>query len=93
MHKAQLDKVGYFMIAIGIIANLPQIYQIFFTHSAEDISLLSWCAYAGINAFWLWFAIERKIKILAYSAIAGLFVKAIMIYGIYLYGTVDFSFT
>ena len=79
------------MIALGVFTVLPQIHQLFTTQSAGDISMLSWLAYTGSGFFWLWFAIERKIKVLVYSAIVGLGVKAVMIYGIYLYGDISLT--
>ena len=69
IHKKGLDKIAYFMIAIGVLTIIPQIIQIYETKSAEDINLLSWAGYTAVGVFWLWYGIERKVKPIIVSAI------------------------
>ncbi len=92
IHKAGLDKLGYAFIIIGVISIAPQVYQIYSTQSAGDINMTSWLIYLSTGFFWLWFSIERNIKLLMVASLVGLGIKFVMIYGIFLYGNATIGF-
>jgi len=87
-HKNQkkYDHIAYIVIGISFLFALPQIYQIYETQSAEDISLITWVGYFTISIFWLIYGIERKVNPIIISSLIHLGTNLIMVYGIVQYG-------
>lgn len=80
--------LDYLMYVVGIcapIALVPQILQIYSTHSAVGISLLTWILLACINMLWAFYGVVHKDKhIIFANAFMVLFDLALII-GILLY--------
>ena len=84
----EFDQLAYIIIGITFLIALPQVYQIYSTHSAGDISLLTFAGFLIIGVFWLIYGIERKLKPVIFSSLFHLLVNGAIVYGILLYGNV-----
>jgi uncharacterized protein with PQ loop repeat len=89
IHKNGLDKFAYVIIGVTLLVGFPQVYQIWTTQSAEDVSLLSWIGYSGIALFWLWFGLERKVKPIIISSLAYLLIDVSVVVGILQFGNIQ----
>jgi len=83
--------LDYLMYAVGIcapIALVPQILEIYTTHSATGVSLLTWILIAFFNALWaLYGAVHKDTHIFFANAFVVLF-DLIIVVGILLYPAV-----
>jgi uncharacterized protein with PQ loop repeat len=48
-----VDRLAYVAALLGPATTLPQIVQLYRTHSAEDISILAWAGFSIYSAFWV----------------------------------------
>jgi len=60
--KTVLDRLIYLAALGAPIANLPQLFQVWSTKSAQGVSLLSWTLFAVISLVWLAYGIEKRDK-------------------------------
>jgi len=76
-------------IIFGVIngfANFPQIYKIFKTKSAKDISVITYSLLTVGSIVWIFYGIEiRNVPILIMNGLA-LFEFIIVLIGCYIYG-------
>ena len=71
---------------ISPIAAIPQIIQLYYTQSAQDISLASWTIYQIVTIVWLIYGIKHKeLPIIIYQGL-WLIAQALVILAILLYG-------
>lgn len=75
--------------AFGVVngfANLPQIWKIFKTKSAKDISVTTYLILTIGNIVWLLYGIEIKSVPIFYMEGLGLVEFVVILIGCYLYG-------
>ncbi len=57
--------IGYFIFVVAVaepLANIPQIFTVFYHQNAAGVSITSWALYFLFAATWLWYGIAFKIK-------------------------------
>lgn len=59
-HVRVVDKVAYVAALLGPATTIPQIYQIYSTRSAEDISISAWLGFSVYSAFWIVYGIVHR---------------------------------
>lgn len=65
---------------------LPQIIKVFSSHSAHDLSLLSWVLYALLESIFLAYAINKRLVPIIIQDSLWLVVYIVLIMAILLYG-------
>ena len=83
--KRDLD---YFMYGVGLfapLALLPQIMQIYRTHSAEGLSLTTFALISIVHALWIGYGAVHKEKHLVIANAAMFAFNAFIVVGILLY--------
>ena len=81
-----LEKATLISAFVEPAISLPQVWQVFRTRSAEDISLISWVGWQAVSVLWLMYGFHKKDKpIIIYH---GLFivVQTAVIVGKIIYG-------
>lgn len=73
-----------FMFATPLF-ELPQVVKIYSTHSAVDVSLVTWAFFALSNVAWITYAVQHKLRLLVviysvYFAIEVAIVAGILLY-------------
>ena len=86
--KKEYDRLAFIVIGITFLITLPQVYQIYDTMSAEDISIISYIGFTIISLFWIIYAIERKNHVILISSLIHLVVNIAIVNGIMMYGNV-----
>lgn len=86
-----LDKkrVELFALIAGIIQpliTLPQIYTIYASRSAEDVSLITWAGYLLFGVVFLVYGAVFKLKPIFYGQIIWVTAQALTVVGILIYG-------
>jgi len=84
--KKTLDYFAYFFIGVGLLLAVPQLYIIYTTESAEDVSLFSWMGWTVTSVFWIFYGIERKIIPIAISGVLHVALNLIVVIGILEFG-------
>ena len=84
--KRFMDKAIYFIIPIGIIMTLPQIYKIWIEQNAGGISLISWTTYLIGAIVWLIYGFLHKEKPIIIGNIFWILTHTTIIIGTILYG-------
>jgi len=87
--KPWIDKALSIMAFVGPTLSLSQVFQIFATKSAADLSLSSWLGYQVLAILWLIYGITHKEKLIVYYQTAWIVVQSVIILGIILYGDVS----
>jgi len=87
--KRQREVVDKLILAVAIIEpffTLPQAYAIFKTQNASGVSILTWMGFNIMTAIWVWYAVNRKDKVvLIYQGLFLIF-NTIVIIGALMYG-------
>jgi uncharacterized protein with PQ loop repeat len=81
-----IDKLIYFVIALGLIITIPQVYKIWIDKNAAGVSIVSWSGYLIISFFWLTYGFVHKEKPIIISNILWIFMYILIILGVWLYG-------
>lgn len=81
-----LDNIVYVVSVVLPLTTIPQIYQIWSTHDAQGISLLTWVLYAIFGIPMLLYGIVHKVKPLIIMNCLWLVVYELVIVGTILYG-------
>ena len=81
-----IDKTILTVAIVEPFFTLPQALIIFETKNASDISILTWVGFNIMTLIWIWYAINKKDKIvLIYQGLFFLF-NSVVIIGALLYG-------
>jgi len=80
-----LEMTVIFIASIEPIANIPQIYKIYSTKSAEDFFLWTYVMGITANIAWLIYGIKIKKVPVIWSAIVWMSIHVLMTAGIILY--------
>ena len=82
-----LDFMAYIFIAGGAGLAIPQIIRIFETQNASGLAIESWIGWSLFGVFWLLYGHVRKLYPIMLGSFAKIFLNALVVYGIILYGT------
>ena len=80
--------LDYLMYGVGIIAPIaliPQILQIYTTHSAVGVSLLTWLLLALINSLWALYGVAHKDKHIIFANTFIMLFDLVIVVGILMY--------
>lgn len=80
---AWLDVLIYFASVMGPLATLPQVLQLYITHDARGLSLLSWCMYGLLNLVWIFYGYKHREKPIVITNIAMLCLNVLVAAGIF----------
>ena len=81
-----LDIVVYIAGIVGPLATIPQVLQIYTTHSASGVSFVTWGAYALFDIPWIIYAIVHREPPLLLCYILWFFFNSLVAIGVLLYG-------
>lgn len=89
LHKKKyvrfIDKTVFLVAFIGPLTTAPQVFKIFQTHNAQDISIATWSLYMLVQAFWLLYGVAHRNKPIIISNFFWLFWQALVIIGAIIY--------
>lgn len=80
-----LDRLTFFAGVVGPFTVLPQIYQIFSTQSAADVSLVSWSLIFIVTFPWIFYGVAHKDRSIIVSFILWEVANAAVVLGILIY--------
>jgi uncharacterized protein with PQ loop repeat len=86
--KQQKTLIRRAVLATAVIEpamTLPQIYDIWSTHTAAGVSKLTWSMYVGAAAVWLLYGIQEKDKPIIVSSILWIVAEVAVVIGAVLY--------
>jgi len=81
-----IDRVTYGAAFIEAAIVLPQVYRIFSTKSADDISLLTWVGFQILNTVWIFYGLVHRNKVILFYSISYGAVQLFVIIGGVMYG-------
>jgi len=87
LRKKQLrfiDKSAYFMGAITVIVNIPQLISVWTASSNEGVSLISWIGFSVGSLFWLIYGLLHKEKPIIVINGGLIIVQALIVIGLIL---------
>lgn len=79
------DKLMYVIAFLGPLLTVPQVIQIFSTHSAAGVSIVTWLGYQVLTIMWVIYGVGRKDVPLILTEVLWFTVQALVIVGIFLY--------
>ena len=81
-----LERLVPFIVVAGPLMTIPQVYQIWATHTADGVSLIAWIAYSTLSLFWVLYGLAHKdravfLNNLFYFVVCGLVVTGVLLFG------------
>ena len=86
MSKHRIDSVIYIAAIGGPLMNLPQLFKIWISKSANGVSLLSWSGFAVISLMWVYYGYIHKNKPILLMNSALFVIQTLIATGTLLYG-------
>jgi len=84
--KKLIDRIIIVAAVLEPMFVLPQAVQIFRSHSAGSVSILTWLGLSLLTGMWVWYAYEHKERmVLLYQGLFLVF-NSMVIIGAVLYG-------
>ena len=83
--KETIDYVIQFFVIATPLAELPQAIDIFNTHDASQVSLLTWGFFLFSSTAWLWYGFARKMQPLIVTSALYLAIEVAIVIGIVMY--------
>jgi len=83
--KRFIDRAAYVVGIMFPVSTLPQVIQLYSTHDASSLSLITWSMYGLLTGLFLIYAMVDNIKPLIFTQIAWIFIDICMITGIIIY--------
>jgi uncharacterized protein with PQ loop repeat len=83
--KKLIDRLIYVAAIAYPLTTIPQIIDIFYNKSSENVSLLTWILYDAFTFIFLWYAIEKKLKPLIIEYCMWIVAQSIVVIGILIY--------
>ena len=81
-----LDKLTFIVGVIGPFTVIPQIYEIFTTQTAANVSLVTWLLIFIVTFPWILYGIAHKEKSIIVSFILWEIANLLVVIGVLLYG-------
>jgi uncharacterized protein with PQ loop repeat len=85
-HMKQIAQLALIVSVIQPLMTLPQIYQVFSTQSAQDVSLFTWLGYTILGSVLLVYGIVYRLKPIIFGQAIWTTLEIVMVIGILLYG-------
>lgn len=85
--KKVIDRLIYSAAILYPAMSLPQIYKIFNSKSANDLSLYSYVLFMIFEVIFLFYGLKYQLKPIVTAATLWLVVYTVIIFGIFLHGT------
>lgn len=82
-----LDKIIFVAGVAGPLATIPQIMSIYSTHSAGNVSALTFGAYAAFNVIWIIYGFAHKEQPIIVTYCLWLIVNILVFVGALAYGS------
>jgi len=89
MSEIQEKRIEFFALVAGIaqpLITLPQIFEIYSSKSAEDVSLITWVGYLLFGITFLVYGLVFKLKPIWVGQIIWVTMQLITVIGILIYG-------
>ena len=83
--RKEVDRLMWIAGIIGPLSALPQLYTIYSTRSADDLSLLSWAFFLVLCVIYLCYAIIHNINPVIIAQFLWIVVYGLITAGILLY--------
>jgi len=80
-----LDKMLMIIAVLGPLATLPQIIEIFSSHNAGEVSLVSWCTYTIFDIPWIIYGVVHKERPIVIAYTLWFLVNGLVTVGVLLY--------
>lgn len=80
------DKLIYFVAFATPITNLPQLFEVWYSKSAQGVSFISWTMFAVISVTWLIYGIIHKEKPIIFMNALLIIVQSLIAIGAFVYG-------
>ncbi|MEK7447790.1 MAG: SemiSWEET family transporter [Patescibacteria group bacterium] len=80
-----IDKAVFIVAFVGPLTTAPQVFRIFQTHNAQDISITTWLLFMLVQGFWLLYGIAHRNKPIIISNCFWLFWQSLVIIGAIIY--------
>lgn len=84
--KYALDKLVLIISFIIPIMTLPQVYNIWFLHQAQGVSLITWGTYLCSSLIWLTYGIVHKDKYIVFANILWVMTDVFIVGGLLIFG-------
>lgn len=84
-HRDSFDYVIYFFGVAAPLFELPQVWQIYAHHSAQNVSLATWAFFCIDNFVWMAYAARKKERPLLMTSIIYEIIEATIVIGILKY--------
>lgn len=83
--KRTLDRVMYVVAIITPLLLLPQVYELYTSHDAAGLNLLTWSLLAAVKLLWVLYGIAHRaypilISNLIFTVIDGLIISGIILF-------------
>jgi uncharacterized protein with PQ loop repeat len=89
LHKDHQSKYSnalvYFFATTTPLFMLPQAIEIFRSHHAVNVALLTWVFFLLADVVWIFYGVKHKLKPLVYCHILYFVVEAFIVAGIIIY--------
>ena len=83
--KSFIDRAVLAIAIVEPLMTIPQIYQIWSTHNAQGVSLLSWLFYMLAAAVWLVYGIKIRDKPIILSSSLWVLTEGLVVLGVLFY--------
>lgn len=80
-----LDYCMFFVAVAGPFALLPQVVQLFQTHDASSLSLVTWGLFFSMNFIWILYGVVHKEAPILITHCLFAILNGAVVYGILLY--------
>lgn len=81
-----LDRTVFAVGALGPLFTIPQVYKIYATQSANDLSPISWAAWALFDIPWILYGLAHREKPIVSTYILWFVCNGMVFIGAILYG-------
>lgn len=80
-----IDSAVYVMTGIALLANIPQLVNIWGYGKTEGVSVITWSGFALGSLFWLWYGLIHKEMPIVVTNIAAFLIQVSVVVGIVIY--------
>jgi uncharacterized protein with PQ loop repeat len=76
-----IDKLIFVLAFVSPLSVIPQIVRIYTTRQAQEISFITWIAFAVLPLPWIWYGIVHRQKPIIVNNVLWVFFATIVIVG------------
>ena len=85
LNGRRIDKYTYLVAIVMPLMTLPQIYSIFTTKNADNVSLISWLAYTLFSFVWIIHGVTHNDKPIIIANILWVIMCGLVTIGVVIY--------